>query len=82
MVNKAIITTIEASKVLHKDCRLVYLTPGVKTPKLAYQSLHWKLAETPSILKIQLSYTTTATQGVFFLTFYGPKYPWEVRERR
>ena len=68
MDNKSIITTIEAGILLHKDSRLVYLTSGVITPKLARQPPRWKSAKSPPILKIQLSYTITATRGMFSLT--------------
>ena len=75
MNNKAIITTTGASTLLHKDSRLVYLTPGVITPKLARQPPRWKSAKTSSIPEIQASHVTTTTQGVFCLTSHGPKYP-------
>ena len=60
MNNKSKLTTLEASNQPHKDSRLVYLSPGVKTPKLARQSLRWKTAETLSKTEIESSHEITA----------------------
>ena len=82
MDNKAIITTTGASTLLHKDCRLVYLTLGMITPKLAHQPPRQKLAETSPISKIQGSHVLTATRRVFCPTFLLTKLPLEVWKRR
>ena len=82
MDNKTIIITTEASTLLHKDYRLIYLTPGVITPKLARQPPRQKLAETSPISKIQGSHVLTATHTFFCPTFLLTKLPLEVWERR
>ena len=68
MNNKAIIIATGASNKCHKDCRLIYLTPEVKTSKQAHQLSCQKPAETTPNQEIQLSRLVTAMQRLFFLT--------------
>ena len=60
MNNRDKLTTLEASNQPHKDSRLVYLSPGAKTRKLARQPPRLKQAETLSTPEIPSTHVTTA----------------------
>ena len=60
MNNKSKLTTLKASNQPHKDSRLVYLSPGVKTQKQARQSPRWKSTETLPTAEISSSHVIAA----------------------